>query len=45
METRALEKFAQAARRQLMAQVGTRLEQVLRSDSVEIREKYFRTLG
>lgn len=39
METAALKKFAQAARRQLREQVSTRLEQVLRSDSVEIREK------
>lgn len=39
METTALKKFAQAARRQLLDQVGARLEQVLRSDSVEIRER------
>jgi len=39
MDTTALKKFAQKARRQLLEQVGTRLEQVLRSDSVEIREK------
>ena len=39
METTVLKKFAQGARRQLLAQVAARLEQVLRSDSVEIREK------
>lgn len=39
MNTNALKKFAQQARRQLREQVGTRLEQVLRTDSVEIREK------
>ena len=39
METGALKRFAQAARRQLLEQVATRLEQVLRSDSVEVREK------
>lgn len=34
-----MKRFAQAARRQLREQISTRLEQVLRSDSVEIREK------
>ncbi len=34
-----LKKFAQGARRQLLEQVAARMEQVLRSDSVEIREK------
>lgn len=34
-----LKKFAQAARRQLREQVAGRLEQVLRVDSVEVREK------
>lgn len=37
--TTGLKKFAQGARRQLLEQVSTRMEQVLRSDSVEIREK------
>jgi type II restriction/modification system DNA methylase subunit YeeA len=39
MNTTKLKKFAQGARRQLLEQVAARLEQVLRSDSVEIREK------
>ena len=39
MDTAALKKFAQGARKQLIEQVGSRMEQVLRSDSVEIREK------
>ena len=39
MDTTGLKKFAQSARRQLLEQVATRLEQVLRSDSIEIREK------
>ena len=39
MNTMKLKKFAQGARRQLLEQVAARLEQVLRSDSVEIREK------
>ena len=39
MDTTDLKKFAQAARRRLLEQVAARLEQVLRSDSVEIREK------
>ena len=39
MDTRALKKFAQAARRQLLEQVAARMEQVLQIDSVEIREK------
>jgi type II restriction/modification system DNA methylase subunit YeeA len=39
LDTAALKKFAQGARRQLLEQVSARMEQVLRSDSVEIREK------
>ncbi len=39
MDTTTLKKFAQGARRQLLEQVAARMEQVLRSDSVEIREK------
>ena len=39
MDTSALKKFAQAARRQLLEQVTVRMEQVFQSDSVEIREK------
>lgn len=39
MDTSKLKHFAQVARRQLLDQVGARLEQVLRTDSVEIREK------
>jgi len=34
-----LKKFAQEARRQLLEQVAARVEQVLRTDSIEIREK------
>ena len=39
MNTKALEKFAQAARRQLHEQVGARLERVLRTDSAELRAR------
>ena len=39
MDTTTLKQFAQAARRQLREQVAARLEQVLRTDSVELREK------
>lgn len=39
MDTNALKKFAQEARRQLLAQVEARLEKVLHTDSVELREK------
>jgi len=39
MDTSTLKKFSQKARRQLLEQVSARMEQVLRSDSVEIREK------
>ncbi|MBG0770097.1 MAG: BREX-1 system adenine-specific DNA-methyltransferase PglX, partial [Anaerolineaceae bacterium] len=39
MDTNALKKFAQAARRELLEQVAARLEQVLHTDSVAIREK------
>jgi type II restriction/modification system DNA methylase subunit YeeA len=35
----ALKKFAQSARRQLREQVSARLEQVLKTDSAELREK------
>lgn len=35
----ALKKFAQKARRDLKAQVANRLDQVLRTDSVELRER------
>ena len=34
-----LKKFAQAARRRLREQVAGRLEQVLRTDSAELRQK------
>ena len=37
--TTDLKTFAQAARRQLREQVAARLEQVLRTDSAELREK------
>ena len=36
--TTGLKKFAQGARRLLLTQVSSRMEQVLRADSVEIRE-------
>lgn len=39
MNTKPLEKFAQNARRQLHEQVAARLEQVLRTDSPELRAK------
>ena len=39
MDTSHLKKFAQAARRQLREQVAARLEQVLRTDSAELREQ------
>ncbi|MEA3327043.1 MAG: BREX-1 system adenine-specific DNA-methyltransferase PglX, partial [Chloroflexota bacterium] len=39
MDTNALKKFAQEARRELLEQVEARLEQVLHTDSVELREK------
>ena len=39
MNTKALEHFAQAARRQLLDEVGAKLEQVLATDSAELREK------
>ena len=39
MDTSKLKKFAQAARRQLREQVGIRLEQVLKPDSLEARER------
>ena len=39
METSGLKKFAQAARRQLLEEVAARMEQVLQTDSIEIREK------
>ena len=37
MDTGALKKFAQAGRRQLLEEVAARMEQVLQTDSVEIR--------
>ncbi|MCA9999694.1 MAG: hypothetical protein KDE56_28220, partial [Anaerolineales bacterium] len=37
MNTKALEKFAQAARRQLQEQVAAKLAQVLHTDSAELR--------
>ncbi|KKL17444.1 hypothetical protein LCGC14_2485520, partial [marine sediment metagenome] len=37
MNTRTLERFAQAARRQLHEQVAAKLERVLRTDSAELR--------
>jgi len=39
MDTRRLERFAQAARRQLHEEVAARLERVLRTDSAELRAK------
>ena len=39
MDTTALKNFAQAARRQLLAQVGARMEQVLTTDTAVLREK------
>jgi very-short-patch-repair endonuclease/type II restriction/modification system DNA methylase subunit YeeA len=39
MDTNTLEKFAQQARRDLLAQVAARLTQVLSTDSVALREK------
>ena len=39
MDTKALERFAQAARRQLIDEVGAKLELVLVTDSAELRER------
>ncbi|MGH2544552.1 MAG: BREX-1 system adenine-specific DNA-methyltransferase PglX, partial [Ardenticatenaceae bacterium] len=39
MDTKPLERFARAARRQLLEQVGARLDRVLRTDSAELRER------
>lgn len=39
MNTNALKKFAQEARRKLIEQVGSKLEYVLNTDSPELREK------
>ncbi|MDB4655545.1 BREX-1 system adenine-specific DNA-methyltransferase PglX [Flavobacteriales bacterium] len=39
MNTNALKKFAQEARKKLISQVGAKLEYVLTSDSAELREK------
>jgi hypothetical protein len=39
MDTSALKKFAQEARRQLIGQVTARMDQILSMDSAEIREK------
>jgi len=44
MDTASLKPFAREARRQLLDQVGARLEHVLRADSAELREKK-KTLG
>ena len=43
MNTNNLKRFAQAARRKLMEQVGAKLDFVLSSDSPELREKYRQT--
>ncbi len=43
MNTAQLKRFAQAARRKLMEQVGAKLDFVLSSDSPELREKYRQT--
>jgi type II restriction/modification system DNA methylase subunit YeeA len=39
LDTTLLKKFSQSARRQLLSDVSTHLEQVLRADSIETREK------
>jgi len=39
METGSLKKFAQSARRHLMEQVETKLDQALTADNIEVREK------
>ena len=39
MDTSALKKFAQEARRQLIGQVSARMDQILSMDTAEIREK------
>ena len=39
MNTNALKKFAQAARKKLLNQVGSKLEQVISTDSTELRGK------
>lgn len=39
LETAPLKKFAQIARRQLIEQIGTKLDRVLSTDSAELREK------
>ncbi|MGB3220614.1 MAG: hypothetical protein WBD79_24715, partial [Anaerolineae bacterium] len=39
MDIKALEKFAQAARRQLQEQVAAKLDRVLKTDSAELRGK------
>ena len=39
MDTGTLKKFAQTARRDIRKQVGAKLDQVLKTDSVEIREQ------
>lgn len=43
MNTAQLKRFAQAARRKLMEQVGAKLDFVLSSDSPELREKFRQT--
>ncbi|NOQ46264.1 MAG: hypothetical protein GQ559_06285 [Desulfobulbaceae bacterium] len=39
MNTTELKQFAQTARRQLIEQVGARLDLVLQTDSAELREQ------
>ena len=39
MNTSELKKFAQGARRQLIEQVGARLDLVLQTDSAQLREQ------
>ena len=39
MNTNALKKFAQDARKKLITQIGAKMELVLNSDSAELREK------
>lgn len=39
MNTNTLKKFAQEARKKLIAQIGAKLDYVLNTDSVELREK------
>jgi len=39
MNTNTLKKFAQEARKKLVAQIGAKMDYVLNTDSVELREK------